>query len=314
MHLELLIPGLLAMASGSRLPALELLLARGRSTRDAPCAREDWLGRAFGVDDEPLPAGALTWVGAGGDAGDAFWLRADPLHLEVRNDGVSFTPADELDLRWDEAEALAAALERHFGGDPAWRPVRAGCWCLRTATPLPLDAAAPGAAIGAGSVLPQGAGAKRAHALITEAQMLLHGHAVNAARERRGALAVNSVWLWGAGRAPRGASAHWSSVLADDPLAAGLARLAGAHCAPVPADAAAWLERAPADGRILCLLERAQPAALERRWFAPLLGALRSGRIGMVSVHVPDAGRTWETTRADLRRFWRRARPLPATP
>jgi hypothetical protein len=50
--------------------------------------------------------------------------------------------------------------------------------------------------------------------------------------------------------------------------------------------------------------------ALEQHWFAPLLEALRQGRIGMLSVHVPDAGESWETTRADLRRFWRRPRPF----
>jgi hypothetical protein len=51
---------------------------------------------------------------------------------------------------------------------------------------------------------------------------------------------------------------------------------------------------------------------LEQEWFEPLLAALRSGRIGMVSVHVPDAAYalSFETIRADLRRFWRLAKPL----
>jgi hypothetical protein len=51
---------------------------------------------------------------------------------------------------------------------------------------------------------------------------------------------------------------------------------------------------------------------LERDWFAPLLAALRGGRVGMVTVHVPDAAEclAYETIRADLRRFWRRPRAL----
>ncbi|MNC97567.1 hypothetical protein D3C83_152660 [compost metagenome] len=49
---------------------------------------------------------------------------------------------------------------------------------------------------------------------------------------------------------------------------------------------------------------------LETQWFAPLLAALRGGRIGMLTVQVPDAGATFETVRGDLRRFWRRPRPL----
>jgi hypothetical protein len=51
---------------------------------------------------------------------------------------------------------------------------------------------------------------------------------------------------------------------------------------------------------------------LERNWFAPLLAALRAGRIGMVSLHVPDGaeGFSSETIRGDLRRFWRLAKSI----
>jgi hypothetical protein len=41
-----------------------------------------------------------------------------------------------------------------------------------------------------------------------------------------------------------------------------------------------------------------------------MLAALKSRRIGMVTVHVPEAGAAFETIRGDLRRFWRRPRPL----
>jgi hypothetical protein len=52
--------------------------------------------------------------------------------------------------------------------------------------------------------------------------------------------------------------------------------------------------------------------SLERDWFAPLLAALRADRAGMVTVHVPDAAEqvSCETIRGDLRRFWRRPKPL----
>jgi hypothetical protein len=53
-------------------------------------------------------------------------------------------------------------------------------------------------------------------------------------------------------------------------------------------------------------------AALERDWFAPLVAALRAGRIGMVTLHAVGAGGALdvETTRQDLRFFWRRPRPV----
>jgi hypothetical protein len=53
-------------------------------------------------------------------------------------------------------------------------------------------------------------------------------------------------------------------------------------------------------------------AKLERDWFAPILAALRAGRVGMVTIHVPDAAQavSFETTRGDLRRFWRRRKRI----
>ncbi len=52
--------------------------------------------------------------------------------------------------------------------------------------------------------------------------------------------------------------------------------------------------------------------ALEARWFAPLLEALRVRRIGMLTLQAPDAPEALsiEIVRGDLRRFWRRPRAL----
>ncbi|MGH8722073.1 MAG: hypothetical protein ACREU4_08820, partial [Burkholderiales bacterium] len=50
--------------------------------------------------------------------------------------------------------------------------------------------------------------------------------------------------------------------------------------------------------------------SLDAEWFAPLLAALKRRRNGMLTQHLPDAGRAYETVRSDLRRFWRRPRPL----
>ena len=53
-------------------------------------------------------------------------------------------------------------------------------------------------------------------------------------------------------------------------------------------------------------------AQLERDWFAPLLQVLRQERIGMLSLHAlgPEGALSAEVTRGDLRRFWRRTKPL----
>jgi len=291
MHCELLVAGLFAGESEGRFPALELLLARARRRHGTARAVEAWLQEAFELGDAPFPAGALTLLAGGDDPGDSIWTRADPAHLRVMRDHVVAAPSDALTLSQAEADALCEALARHFAGQLEVQPCEPKSWCAR----LPGDA-------------PPG------DALLNEAQMLLHAHPVNAAREARGELPINSLRMWGAGRAPQSAHCRWQSVAADDPAVRGAARLAGARHRPLPGSAQEWLDRLPEDGCHLALLDARQTplTELEQRWFAPLLGALRAGRAGMVTLHVPDGAEevSFETIRGDLRRFWRRAKPL----
>lgn len=337
MHVELLVPGLSdlplraaardAFPAGPRAPALELLCARGRRRDAAPGTPEDWLGTAFGLEPDALPAGALGALGAGHPA-QGLWCRADPVHLRLLREGLVIVPADALTLAEAEADALHASLNTHFATMLELMVVRPSVWCARLAglgAPegrSPLDLA--GADVDRN--LPTGADAARWHALMNEAQMLLHDHPVNAAREARGEPAVNSLWPWGAGALPPGASAAWRSVTTDDPSATGLARLAGIRAGPSGADAPGWFAGTASEGRHLVMLETlraprvlgdiaARDAALvdlEAHWFAPLLAALRAERIGMLTLHLPESGLAFEIARSDLRRFWRRAKPMEA--
>lgn len=282
------------LASASRLAALELLLARGRASRADPESPEAWLGRAFGL--EALPAGALT----AGEAG--FWVRADPVHYRVLRDRIVMLPVPGIEPAY--AAALLETLNAHFAGQAEFRAPRPDAWVMRTA-PAPLEAPPPAQAAGVdlAARLP---GAPWT-ALLNEIQMALHEHPASEGRS----LEVNGVWLWGAGELPAAARSPWRSVTADEPLALGLARAAGAGEHAPPASAAAWLEAMPGDGRHLVVLGALRDE-LEPAWFAPLLAALKRGRIGMLTLHAPQAGVTVEAARMDLRRFWRRPRALPA--
>lgn len=329
MHVELLVSALLlGRAPRERLPALELLLARSRQRRDSAMTQEQWLVAAFGAGDG-CPAGALTMLAADTAPGDGFWVRADPVHLLQQREMLVLMPAPAIRVSGEEAAALCAALNAHFGDAFAVHAAGPERWSARLAVAGRLEALPPLEAAGrnADAVLPLG-DAKRWHALLNEVQMLLHGHPVNAAREARGERPVNSLWLWGAGRLPADVRCDWRSVAADDALARGLARAGGVRADPAPEGAAEWLARLPADGRHLAVLDalrvahafddaagwEAAVAELEARWIAPLLAALRAGRVDMVTIHVPDGteSRSHEAARGDLRRFWRRAKPLDA--
>jgi len=161
----------------------------------------------------------------------------------------------------------------------------------------------------------------RFHALMNEAQMLLHEHPVNAEREARGEPALNSIWFWGGGVMAAAKARHFSAVLGDDPLAQGLALAAGIPARSLPKDADSVLASLGDEGLALVVLDapreaqlRERRAGLERDWFLPLLAALKSGRIGMLTLHLAGENRLLqvETVRSDLRYFWRLRKPLSA--
>lgn len=298
MHCELVVPGLLA--ANARSASLELLVARGRRSRASPQSFERWLQQAFGLEGL-LPAGALSLLGTGGSPGEAIWVRADPVHMRVMRDRVVLAPAGAFSVSREDAAALCQALNRHFAGTIELRVLDGTRWCARLESEIEVGDEPALAMAG------REPAKHAADALLTEMQMLLHGHAVNEAREARGEPAVNSVWLWGAGRLPSRTRSRWQSVTSADPLALGFARNSGAEARALPDSAAQWLSSD--EGRHLVILDAASET-LERDWFAPLAAALRSGRIGMLTLHVPDACLSFETVRGDLRRFWRRPKPL----
>jgi len=328
MHCELIVPGLFAGAGGARAASAELLLARGRTASAESKSLEAWLQERFGLEGEPVAAGALTLAAAGGAPGEHCWARADPVHLRLMRDRLIVVPSAAFALSREEADTLVESLNRHFIDRLSLQALEPERWCARLERPFAFDAGPALDAAGRDVDLTLrigGDAGRRWGTLLNEAQMLLHAHPVNLAREARGEATVNSLWLWGVGAAPQVPPSRWQSVSANDPVALGLAQLAGSRGRALPASAEAWLERAPEDGRHLLLLDALRaPLALghsaaycecievlEERWFAPLLAALRGGRIGMVTVHVPDSlGASFETIRGDLRRFWRRPKAL----
>lgn len=339
MHVELVIPGLIptqealqAAFDGLRPPTLELLVARGRIERRARACLEDWFAQAFALEGGSLPAGALTAAGedAGAGAGAVRWARADPVHLHVARERLQLVPSAAFALSQEEARALCDALSTHFTGDLAFVPSAGhpGCWIARVENAAPAANLPPleAARDPDHAQLRSRQDAKRTDALLNELQMLLHAHPVNAAREARGEPTINSVWFWGPGPLPSSAQGRWRSISADDPLTLGLAQLSGARRMPLAESADSWLASAAQEGQHLVVLDAlrlpqalgdtegylAAVQSLEVRWLAPLLEALRTQRIGMLTLHAPDAAEALsiETVRDDLRRFWRRPRAL----
>ena len=317
-------------------PELETLLACARRRSFAALGTEAWLCQAFGVEQQQdWPVAPLTLTIDGGDPGDAYWLRADPVHLRHHHDHLALADSSVFTISRDEAHALAAALNQHFAAEGiqfgALHPAR---WYLRLEADPEITTHALGDVAGSNVnlFLPTGKNALRWHRIWNEIQMVLHDHAVNEAREARGEPAINSVWLWGGGRKPAVPGHHFSAVWSDDALGLALAANADISAAPTAIDGERWLRTLrgtshPGDHHLIVLTQltravrygdnaawRAGLAALNRQWFAPLLAGLRQRRIVRLALVVPDERgcERYDLAWEDLFKFWRPARPLAA--
>lgn len=332
MHCHLLVPGFLRYGAGEsavRLEASEILIAKGRRKALASESAESWLFGQFGVEKQrDWPAAPYALLADGGAPGSHYWLRADPVHLQVDRDRLVLAESGALNVTRLEAEALVETLNVHFHGQVRFHPMQPERWYAQFEDVPNVQTSrfdeVRGEAIGAS--LPTGPDAMRLNAIMNEAQMLLFEHPVNAARETRGEPAVNSVWFWGGGSAQARASAPFNMVLSDDPVACGLARSAGIPTRALPAECDPWLDAAPESGIVLIVLDSlvSAPAggetsahqeplqALEHDWLAPFLRSLRRDCIGMITLHLPGPAGMLEVeiVHADLRHFWRMRKPL----
>src|SRR6266513_1569791 len=174
MHCELYIPNFFpseGLPRGDGLAAAETLIARGRRRRRALCSPEAWLFGRFGV------ARQRDWPVA-------------PVHLQVGRDSLGLADSTSFDVSRAESEALVEALNRHFGQTMLFHPLQPARWYVRLQKTPDMQTTPAAAARGAAldEKLPSGSDAMRFHALMNEAQMLLHEHPINAEREARGEL------------------------------------------------------------------------------------------------------------------------------
>ncbi|MBD3619956.1 MAG: hypothetical protein HUJ28_10815 [Chromatiales bacterium] len=336
-EITLLVPGLFERLSEwqrdyqytLQTPSLELLARRGEHDHLGSASFEETACRLFGLErnsDRDLPIAALTYpLDHDGRSPEGFCLRADPVYLEAGIRELVLQPPEQLALTAEEAASLVETLNGHFAEDglrfEAATPDR---WYLHLPVRELLATFPLSHAVGKDvhPLLPRGKRTAYWHGMLNELQMLLHQSGVNRAREARGARPVNSVWLWGAGEPPGRWRADWTHVWSDDFIVRGLALATGAADRPSPAGADAWLAELKGDRHLLVIEPLFAPAAmddfeawqgalaqLESDWFAPLLKALRRGRIRRLAV-VGSEGCRLAADRRQLGRFWRRRRDL----
>ncbi|HEX7045116.1 MAG TPA: hypothetical protein VF203_10935 [Burkholderiales bacterium] len=335
--MTLLIPGLLdfSVDGGERddipaAPALGTILARADRLSVPGGCLEEQLFALFGVEapeEGDFPVASVTRVLDLGVIDKGWWLRADPVHLRPERDRLILFDTQAVPLSQEEASRLAAEVSETYAAD-GWllKAPRPGRWYLKPPRVPRITTTALPHVVGKDihPYLPQGRDGKAWHTVLNEVQILLHTAAVNAERERRGELPINSLWFWGGGRLPSVAPVEWVQVSSEEPVSLALARLAQIRTSARPGTFAEWQRQASARGAHLVVLDQLRAAVqygereqwrifveqLERDWMAPLLSALRTQELAALTLYL--GGGAYRLTAAQTRRWWRRRRPLSA--
>lgn len=309
-------------------PGLSTLLGRSRLQQRPPQSLEATLSDLFGVGGSFAYAAYRAHGEEPPLAGEEdCWLCADPVHLRLHQERLILADGASLAVDRAEAEAIVADFNHQFADVGCFHLKAADRWYLQLprATDLGRFDVLPLSVVAGRRVvrqLPEDHELRWLRRLLNEAQMLLHQHPVNEARDRDGRPTINSLWLWGGGALPAATDRVFSAVWSENPLARGLGRAAGAPVYSLPAQASDWLAQTPCDGRHLLVLEALQAPVqyedgdawrsalhdLERRWFAPLQKALARGTIGRLRLEAPTAyaALSWDAQRSDQWKFWRR--------
>jgi hypothetical protein len=326
-------------------PSLAALLSRSSShlfRTLEPAARvlphELWIARALGLANGVAPAiAASSMRGYGLDPLDGTWFIVNPAHIQIARTHLMMGDSRQLDLREDEGRALFESARACC--DEAGHTLLYGAhdtWFLRADDWDGIQTSSPDAAVGMNLTdwMPSGNQARAFRKLQNEVQVSWYTHPANTARESRGAAPVNSIWPWG-GASLAGEHAQklvasaggrklerpavaayaapgWLTALADqrlsdlDGIADALLGNAGskAHgsrllacgnvaASAIAADWHAWLQ---------------EMHALEAALFAPLLAALKQGRIRQLRLVLSHRDGLLETTTTPMaqRMFWRR--------
>ena len=204
MHLVIAPVGPAAGLPAPVLSALDALLAGAEALNAPPLdpldphtPLERLLGRLRGLPDSaalPLAAWRL-------DDRLLPWAFISPVHLQLEaSQAVALRP-ELLKLSDEESRALFELLAPLFPPEEGWERawLDAQTWAVSHPSLEGLRLASLERAVDR-PLTPWLPTERTIRRWTNEAQMLLHAHPLNAAREREGRLRVNSIWWWGAGR------------------------------------------------------------------------------------------------------------------
>jgi hypothetical protein len=309
-----------------RLPNLEALLAAGR-IRDADDSAEHWLCAQLGMRasaEPPIAALRLASETATNvENGNGYWLCADPIATTMGVDSVRIDRAVS-DLTQAQSAALTESLSEFFAQDGLrFVAGSVSSWYVQCDVPQRLVTTPLWRAIGGSMLLqfPTGPDASAWNARLNEAQMLLHAHPVNAAREESGLARVASVWWWGGGSWPAFGPAAFDAVAGGPPWVGAACEASSVDFQPVSAGPTPIFHTS-ARRTLLIIDDEWEQSAMtpdplsrwDGAWFGPLRTALDAGELDQATLVFPWGDGTLHvdfehTRRPRWRRWFGSARP-----
>lgn len=234
-HIHLLLPELSDLLAASTAEALPDFPATLTAVVARQCPSPSGLHTLL-ADDAPLAAFAWCHDGDGKAIADADCvLRADPVHMQADMNRVHLLQVTDFGLQPEQADALIDSLQPLFK-EHGMQLVRgaddSACerWYLLAKQPQPEAWMPPWRALGRPleQALQSRAASRFWLRLQSEAQMLMHQHAVNQQRQQQGLPELNSLWFWGSGSLPQAAASDagnnapdWQAAHVQSPQAAG---------------------------------------------------------------------------------------------
>ncbi|MEO3712260.1 hypothetical protein [Roseateles flavus] len=278
-----------AVLADLQLPALDRALAdlgagpRFGGDEYSPALPQERLLAALAGLPEESPPPLAAWA-LGASAGSQVWARLTPLHCDVGSDQVTALDPEALGLDAASSQALLfEALAPLFPEEEGWALMHqaAGQWFISHERLQGLETASLDRVIhrNVDAWLPE---PRQLLRLQMEAQMTLHGHPLNTAREQAGLRPINSVWIWGCGSA------------ADHALPADIELDEQLRTPWIAGDWTAWAEA----WRLL-----------DARRIAPLLPALAAGTATLSLAGERQALTLRPQPRSWTQRLWQQLRP-----
>lgn len=306
-RLTLLLPAGERLASITLPTSLATALGRSDEVGGQP-GEQAQLSRHFRLLPDRWPHAALTRVVDSGldDARSTAWLRADPAYIRPDINGARLLATGApLSMSVQDVEAFLPALRPLFGDAgfllDAPHPTR---WYLRLPreTQLP-DFPTPDHALGEDVFdhMPDGPQARRWRTLMSETQVTLHNHPHNEERARARLVPVNSLWFWGGGMLPDGATCDSATVFSDDPVLHGLAGVG--TFSTMTLNDFTGIESITNDTLIDLRMIR-DPKVMLERWLLPAHAAAAHAQVDFDLVD----GRMFRLQSNQRWRFWRRPR------